>query len=179
MALKLKKDRNEDFRGQWFHVGFMGKGDDAKLVGWSDEDEAEDKIYEGIPKEGRVKVAPVSSPEFRQRRASLERKNRKFRNRDGTFPPEIDDRIMLEAMSQTVLLDWEGIELPDGTNGVYSPAKGLKAMSESRAFGLLITALAVEISNVRRETIEEDANALGNGSGGSSSGPSTSSGSNE
>ena len=179
MGLKLQKDRNDDFRGQWFHVGVRGTGDDASFVGWSDEDEARESWLKEVPKEGRVKVAPLSTPEFRQYRAHLERKNRRFRTKDGSLPPNVDDRITFEALARTVLLDWEGIELSDGTDGAYTPAKGLQALTDSRAFDRLITGLSVDLMNARHEAIEEDAKHLGEGSSGKSSGPNTSSDSSE
>jgi hypothetical protein len=166
VALKLHRDRSEKNDPAWHHVGRHND----KLIAWTDEDERDSAWLAKVPRLGRVKVAPLMNPDHRQYLAALERKNRRFRQKDGSLPTEVQDAINYEAAARHVLLDWEEIELEDGTGGAYTPAKGMRALQESNEFEFVVVNAAAELARSRKEATEEDAAALGNGSGGKSNG---------
>jgi hypothetical protein len=170
MSLKLMRDRNERNDPVWHFVGRQGTGSEGKLIAWTPEDEQESPWLAKVPKLGRVLVAPLMNPDHRQHLAALERKNRRFRGKDGLLPSDVQDQINYEAASRHVLLDWEGIELEDGTGGAYTPAKGLRALQESGEFEAVVVGAALDLSRDRSAATKEDAKHLGNGSSGSSDG---------
>lgn len=51
--------------------------------------------------------------------------------------------LYLECVSETVLLDWKGVDGEDGKPLAYSPAEGLKAMKDEALFAEFV----IEASN--------------------------------
>ena len=110
-----------------------------------------------MPRAGRwispARTTPVGSPPTKQPHRSV--------------PPEIEDKMLRESFANTLLEDWEGIEV-DGFNGSYSPDAGVRAMADDPAFEALIVEISLALAEDRRDALAEDAETLGNGSGGGS-----------
>jgi hypothetical protein len=87
----------------------------------------------------------------------------------GTFPEDQAKELLCDAYSKTILLDWRGLE-EDGTPLAYSQAECKRVLLGSRDFRDIIVAISKEAEVYREALIEEDAETLGNGSGGRSAG---------
>jgi hypothetical protein len=63
----------------------------------------------------------------------------------------------MQAMSETVLLGWSGMEEDDGSEMVYSKAKALEVLMDPQYsdFRALVTDLANELEVFRKQEVEE------------------------
>lgn len=169
MGLNFEKRSTESgakYAARWF---FVGQTESGHLIGWSEEDELEFPHLKEVKKEGRVQVAPFTDPRFLKVRANIEKRLRRFKE-NGEFPEKIEKAIDYEAASKTVLRDWEDIELKGEPMGDYTPSKGQKMFEEAEGFEPLVVGLSMDLTEERRTGLKEDADALGNASGGKSAG---------
>jgi hypothetical protein len=125
-------------------------------------------VWHDLGDGARVLVASMGHPRFRAAMDRAEVKRRAKRPANGIFPSEVQTEIVAEAMSFTVLLDWEGIEDDAGAELVYSREEAFRVLADPamRDFSNRIAALADDAANFREEEVAE---IVGNSSGGSTS----------
>jgi hypothetical protein len=113
----------------------------------------------GIPDMGalRLKVRGFSSQAYQTALGRLMRAvSREERERDGSIKPNASRRVMGEAMHETILLDWQGIE-SDGAALPYSKEKALELLTDP-TYGPFQEAVAFAarfVDSARAEETEE------------------------
>lgn len=121
----------------------------------------------------RIKVARYGNRNFRDRlRALMKPYNRMIEN--GTMDDTKADELLVQAISETVVLDWEGLEM-NGEPVTYSAAKAKELLLDPalRDFRELVISLSNELEVFRGEEIEETVGKSQPTSDGVSSGEST------
>lgn len=80
----------------------------------------------------------------------------------GTIPDEEYERMLIEAMAETILLDWKGLTDGDGEAAVEIPFSKAKAKEvlKLRDFRQLVHRMAAEAGNFRAEQVEAAAGEL-------------------
>lgn len=78
--------------------------------------------------------------------------------RNGKLGDDVIERITIEAMAATILLDWKGIEL-DGKALPYSRENAIKLLTEYKDFREQVSAFAADIALFQDE---EEAAAVKN-----------------
>jgi hypothetical protein len=104
----------------------------------------------------RLRIASTHSPSYKSKLTKLARANRLILDDSNPDNYEAVQKITAEALSTTVLLDWEGIHWPnpDGTttlNVPYSPKLGMQALLGSDKFRDFVTEEAGRISNFKKD----------------------------
>lgn len=70
--------------------------------------------------------------------------------RKGSLPDDLADKIGIQAMSETILLDWKGIIL-DGKPFEYSTTNAVTVLTKYKDFREQIVELAAELSLYQEE----------------------------
>lgn len=99
------------------------------------------------------------------RHEALARKLRKpheVRFRNGNLPPDLELALGIEAMAQTILLDWRGFEDDAGQPVPYSTEAARQKLAELRDFREAVSLIASDMELYRTERMEEAAD-LGKG----------------
>jgi len=102
-----------------------------------------------------VKVARVGNPKF-QRRLDAKMRPHRRKEQAGTMDVDVQNRILCECMSETILLDWKGFTRK-GKPVAYSPDAATELLLRSMDFRNDMTDLAASEEHFRTEELEEDA----------------------
>lgn len=149
---------------QWVNVYYDEVGG---YVWWMDHEPA--MSDDGEP-DARLKVATSNNPDARAFGRKQARKYRHIARRGNGLPDKIAFKILREQYAHTVLLDWEGVEFPDGETPDYTPKRGIEAFEADREFLDLVTEIANETQAFKNAALQEASENLGNASAGRSSG---------
>lgn len=144
----ITADRNKEVQGVWLPVG------------------------EGFD----VKVARMPNPKFNARLQELGRPYRSQLRR-GQYDAATVEKLTTEAMAETVLLDWRGLEDDDGNPIPYSQQKAKELLSDNSSFAEIVQELASDYSNFQYD-LEESKDNLGKSGNGGTNGATSPSSSN-
>jgi hypothetical protein len=107
----------------------------------------------------KVKVRRLSSKTSRDVRRKLEKPySAQFRNRE--MPDALQEELLNKQVAQAIVLDWEGVEDPDGKDGAmlpYSQDNVLRMVKEFPDFRDDILTAAMERSTFEKEQREKGA----------------------
>lgn len=125
----------------------------------TDETSAKEGVWVDFYGGSRLRIASTHSPSYKSKLTKLARANRLILDDSNPENYEAVQKITAEALSTTVLLDWEGIHWPqpDGTlitNIPYTPKLGMQALLKSDKFRDFVTEEAGRVSNFKKEIIE-------------------------
>jgi hypothetical protein len=76
-----------------------------------------------------LKVRGLGNSDYRTLMAKLGEAVPRSKRVGGKIAPEEGDRIFVEALARTVLMDWSGVEDDDGSAIAFAPDVALKIMS--------------------------------------------------
>lgn len=168
MGLQLGQQESAA-EGIWANVAWT---DSAGFVWWLDSEPA---LTDDGEHDARLKVARSNNPDAKAYARKMARKYRQLRRRrGGDLPDRIVTANLREQYAHTVLLDWEGVEMPDEGTVSYTPEYGVAAFEADEAFLELVVDIAGAHDAFRTQAIQEDAEDLGNASDGRSDGAPTS-----
>lgn len=104
-----------------------------------------------------VKLRRMTAKKSLEARRRLEKGYRKY-VREGVWPDDIMERIMVEQMAEAVLIDWENIKVPEMVDGKkvlvelpYSKEAAKMLLTKLPNFRLAIAMMASDIDNFRIE----------------------------
>lgn len=162
MGLQLGREESNG-EGVWANVAW----DEARgYVWWLDNEPA---LTEDGGHDARLLVARQDNPDARAFQRKQARNYRNLSRRTGgNLPDRVSMKILREQYAQTILLDWKGVEFPDGSTPPYAPERGVEAFEADEAFLDTVIDISSTTEAFRAQAIEEDAEALGNGSDGRS-----------
>lgn len=103
----------------------------------------------------RVKIARFGNPHHKKLMDRLRQPYRGYILRNQEIPEAENEKIILEAMAATIVLDWEGFYDADGREMLYSKEMALEALRNYRNFRDFVSTIALDASNFRSEAIEE------------------------
>lgn len=116
-----------------------------------------------------VKVARLTSPKYREVVRRLQRPVQAQIDR-GTLPPEQDVELLIRAMAEALVTDWEGVADEDGKLLEPTMANKMKVLRELPDFRSYVLEIARTQEAYRAEALEEAAKNLPRPSAGSSGG---------
>ncbi len=123
----------------------------------TDEDAEVDGVWVDLGDGGRVKVARFGNPVHEK---VMERLRRPYRNmlRSGRdLPKDIQDRLTIEGLAESILLDWSGLEDENGKAIAFSKKKAKELLTDLKDFRNAVSFLALEAETFRKEALEEAA----------------------
>lgn len=115
------------------------------------------KVDEGVWKDyegSKLLIAHISNMKFQRALSRLQQPHRR-KIEAGTIDPALNKRIVAEAMSEGVLLDWQDVKSKSGETPKYTPALGYVALMKSVDLRDFVSEVATNLSNYRDEVVEE------------------------
>lgn len=97
-----------------------------------------------------VLVARMRNRRYRDRMRELMRPHLQ-RVRRGSLDLDVVAKLNLQAVAETVLLDWKNLEDDDGKTISYSKEKALEVLEKYPEFAEIVTEFAGDIENYREE----------------------------
>lgn len=119
-------------------------GTDAKL-----ESEG---VWMDLGEGARIKVARAGNPANRRKLTKLMERHR-VTLRTRNLPEDVLERITIETMAETLLLDWTGIE-ERGETVPYSLENATRLLTDYKDFRDQVAALAADMALFRAESEE-------------------------
>ena len=108
-----------------------------------------------IPFNGsRFRIAHVSNLKF-QRAIAKQQQPYRRKLETGTLDPAISKEIMCRALSEGVLLDWDGVVDKSGEAVTYEPERGFTSLMKNPEFRDFVSEAAQSVANYREEEVAE------------------------
>ena len=126
--------------------------DIKKQFGTDEKKELEGVVHD-LGEGAKVRVARIGNPKFKLVFNRLTKPHKQMMQR-GTLPEATGDSILIRAMAETILLDWEGIE-EDGTPVEYNKEEVIRLLTEYKDFRDLIANLASDMDSFKSLADEE------------------------
>jgi hypothetical protein len=105
---------------------------------------------------GSVKVARAGNPDNRKLLKRLVAPH-KAALRSDRLPDEVLERITTQAMAQTILLDWKGLEEDGAALPAYTPELGAQYLGKYKDFRDQIAAFSADLALYQEESAEATA----------------------
>lgn len=99
-------------------------------------------------------IAHISNLKFQKLLARLQQPHRK-KLESGGLDPETNRDILCQAMSQTVLLDWDNVVSKAGSKTPYTAQNAFHALQHDPEFRDFVAEFATQMSNYRAQEVEE------------------------
>jgi len=114
----------------------------------------EDGIWVDVDGNGtKIKVARINNPRYKKYFQKIT-KPYKRQIRNGTLAEELAEKLLVDALASTILLDWKGFTKGDEAFP-YSVDNARAFLSESADFRDLVSDAANEMENFRSEELED------------------------
>ena len=120
-------------------------------------DEDLKKVDEGVWMDfegSKFLIAHISNMKFQRALSRLQQPHRR-KIEQGSIDPNLNKRIVAEAMAEGVLLDWKNVGSVGGETPAYTPKLGMTALMKSVEFRDWVSEIATNMSNYRDEEISE------------------------
>lgn len=108
-----------------------------------------------------VKLRRMTSKKSLEARRRLEKGFRRYM-KDGVWPEEILDRILVEHMAEAILVDWENIKVPEVVDGKkvnvplpYSKEAAKMLLTKLPNFRNALAVMSNDMDNFRAQEVEE------------------------
>jgi hypothetical protein len=114
----------------------------------------EDGIWVDVDGNGtKIKVARINNARYKKYFQKIT-KPYKRQIRNGTLAEELAEKLLVDALANTILLDWQGFT-KEGTDFPYSVDNARVFLQESADFRDFVSDAANEMENFRAEELEE------------------------
>ena len=110
-------------------------------------------VWVDLSDTARVKVARLNNPRY-QAHVQAAMKPYRHQVRAGTLPDSVLEKITIEAMASTILLDWKGVTRA-GKELKYSSKAATEALTELRDFRECIAEIAQSAEMYRQQAVED------------------------
>ena len=101
----------------------------------------------------KIKVARINNPRYKKYFQKIT-KPYKRQIRNGTLAEELAEKLLVDALANTILLDWQGFT-KEGADFPYSVDNARSFLQESADFRDFVSDAANEMENFRAEGLEE------------------------
>ena len=139
--------------------------DIAKKFG-TDKSAEENGVWIDIGDGAKIKVARLGNRYYKE---AFKQKTKPYNKRMDSIPEDIAEKILIEAMVEGILLDWQGF-LIDGVSYPYNKQNAFNILQKYNDFRDLVISHASEIENYKKEELKEKEKNLLTPSAGISSG---------
>ncbi|HBL31851.1 MAG TPA: hypothetical protein DD490_33935 [Acidobacteria bacterium] len=114
----------------------------------------EDGVWVDVDGNGtKIKVARINNPRYKKHFQKIT-KPYKRQIRNGTLSEDLAEKLLVDALASTILLDWKGFT-KGGEPFPYSVDNARQFLGESADFRDFVSDAANEMENYRAEELEE------------------------
>lgn len=126
---------------------------DVKKLFGTDKKKELEGVWHDLGEGLEVLVARIGNPKYKKRFQAITKPHRRALDRK-TLPDEVAERLMIQCMSETILLDWKGLE-EDGKEVPYSTENAIRILTEYRDLREYIDDISKELEGYKQEEDEE------------------------
>jgi hypothetical protein len=126
---------------------------DLKKTFGTDKEKEKKGIVKQIGEGAWVRIARIGNPDYERVLTALSKPYR-LQIQRGTLDPKIQDKLYIEVIAKTVLLDWGGIT-DNGVDVAYSVENAIKMLTDYPDFLEFIVAEANRLENFKLQADED------------------------
>lgn len=127
-------------------------GDVKKLFGVDAEKEQEGVVHE-MGEGLKMRIARIGNPKYQKRFQALSKPHRRALRR-GTLSDEVAEKLLIQCLSETIVLGWEGLE-ENGEEVPYSLENCIKILTDYPELRNYVNDIANELEGYQAEDDEE------------------------
>ena len=126
--------------------------DVKKLFGTDSKKETEGVWYD-IEDDLRIKIARIGNPNYQKRFQALSKPHRRAIRR-GSLPDKVAEKLLVQCMAETIVLDWEGM-IDEGKEIPYSTEAVIELLTKYPELRIYLNDIANELEGFQEEEDEE------------------------
>ena len=116
-------------------------------MGWSLK--ASEKMGDGL----KMRIARIGNPKYQKRFQALSKPHRRAIRRS-TLADEVAEKLLVQCLSETIVLDWEGLE-ENGEEVLYSLENCIRILTDYPELRNYVNDIANELEGYQAEDDEE------------------------
>ncbi len=118
-----------------------------------DKNKEIDGVWQDFGSGARMKIARIGNPEYQKVFQKISKPHRKSIRR-GTLADDVAEKLLVEAMADSILLDWDGVE-EGGQVLPYNKENAMRILLEYKDLRDQVTEIANEMESFRAEEDQE------------------------
>jgi len=126
---------------------------DIKKVYGTDKVKEKEGVLHDLGDGLKIRIARIGNPNYQKRFEALSKPHRRAL-RKGSLSNEIAEELLIKCMSETIVLDWEGIE-ENGVEIPYSRENAVRILTDYHDLREHINDIANEMEGYKQEDEEE------------------------
>jgi hypothetical protein len=133
---------------------------DVKKLFGTDSTKEQEGVWYDIAEGLRMKIARIGNPNYQKRFQALSKPYRRSIRR-GTLSDEVAEKLLVQCLSETIVLNWEGVE-ENGVEIPYSKDNAIMILTKYPELRNYVNDIANELEGFQEESNEEAAENLKN-----------------
>jgi len=126
---------------------------DVKKLFGTDSTKEQEGVWYDIAEGLRMKIARIGNPLYQKRFQALSKPYRRSIRR-GTLSDDVAEKLLVQCLSETIVLDWEGVE-DEGMEIPYSKDAAVALLTKYPELRNYINDIANELEGFQEELNEE------------------------
>lgn len=126
---------------------------DIKKLFGTDAKKEQEGVWYDIADDLKMKIARIGNPNYQKRLQILSKPYRRAMRR-GTLSDEVAEKLLIQCMAETIVLDWEGVE-ENGKEIPYSKEAAIDILTKYPELKSYIYDIANELEGFQEEENEE------------------------
>lgn len=126
---------------------------DVKKLFGTDSKKEQEGVWYDLAEGLRMKIARIGNPNYQKRFQTLSKPYRRSIRR-GTLSDDLAEKLLIQCLAETILLDWEGVE-DDGKEISYSIENAINLLKKYPELRNYINDIANELEGFQEEFKEE------------------------
>ena len=125
---------------------------DVKKLFGTDTKKEQEGVWYDIAEGLRMKIARIGNPNYQKRFQAISKPYRRSIRR-GTLSDDIAEKLLVQCLSETIVLDWEGVE-DGGMEIPYSKDAAVDLLTKYPELRGYINDIANELEGFQEEFVE-------------------------
>ena len=126
---------------------------DIKVLFGTDKVKEKDGVWQDMGDGLKMRIARIGNPKYQKRFEALSKPHRRALRR-GTLSNEIAEKLLIQCMSETIVLDWEGIE-ENGEEIQFSVENATRILTDYPELRKYVEDIANEMEGYKADDDEE------------------------
>ena len=126
---------------------------DVKKLFGTDASKEKDGVWYDLADGLRMRIARIGNPNYQKTFQKLSKPHRRAIRR-GTLPDEVAEKLLIQCMAETIVLDWSGVE-DEGVEIPYSKEAVITILTRYPELRNYINDIANELEAFQEELDEE------------------------